>query len=182
MALKTLLKRNWTPKLLQKLPVLFLTDTLLPALMSPVHHRVAAAGGLSATGGAVAGTEPQQPQAVVTAAGTAAAGDTAGGFNVISQAGVLLSAYVAAAGPAAARALLAGGIRVAAKPGQDLPRSGLLAVLRALAAAAGTAAAGGSMLRDMTNDDAGEKFAVVCLAAPMQPCLHTFWADQQPLP
>jgi hypothetical protein len=157
MALKTLLKRHWPPPVVAQLPLSFFTRTLLPALMSPIHHKVPSAAGLSATGSAVAAAETQQQQPITTATGqAAAAADTAGSsFNAISQAAELLRKYVAAAGPAAARALLLNGLLVASKPGQDLPRSGLLAVMKTLAAAADAAAAGGSMLRDMSGSDAG---------------------------
>ncbi|WIA08744.1 hypothetical protein OEZ85_008167 [Tetradesmus obliquus] len=39
MALKTLLKRHWPPAVLAQLPLAFFTGTLLPALMSPIHHK-----------------------------------------------------------------------------------------------------------------------------------------------
>jgi hypothetical protein len=156
MALKTLLKRHWPPAVLAQLPLSFFTGTLLPALMSPIHHKVPSAAGLSATGSAVAGADTQQQQQPAIATATGQAGNAAGSsFNVISQAAELLREYVAAAGPAAARALLLSGLLVAAKPGQDLPRSGLLAVMKALAAAADAAAAGGSLLADMSESDAG---------------------------
>jgi hypothetical protein len=167
MALKTLLKRNWPPAVLAQLPLSFFTRTLLPALMSPIHHKVPSAAGLSATGSAVAAADTQQQQQpITTATGQAAAAtDSAGSsFNVISQAAELLRKYVAAAGPAAARALLLNGLLVAAKPGQDLPRSGLLAVMKALAAAADAATAGGSMLRDMSDSDAGTWLVCECTA------------------
>jgi hypothetical protein len=154
MALKTLLKRNWPPAVLAQLPLSFFTSTLLPALMSPIHHKVPSAAGLSATGSAVAAADTQQ-QPITTATGQAAAESAVSSFNVISQAAELLRKYVAAAGPGAARALLLNGLLVAGKPGQDLPRSGLLAVMKALAAAADAAAAGGSMLRDISDSDAG---------------------------
>jgi hypothetical protein len=154
MALKTLLKRNWPPAALAQLPLTFFTRTLLPALMSPIHHKVPSAAGLTATGSAVAGADTQQ-QPITTATGQAAADSAGSSFNVISQAAELLCKYVTAAGPAAARALLLSGLLVAGKSGQDLPRSGLLAVMKALAAAADAATADGSMLRDMSDNDAG---------------------------
>jgi hypothetical protein len=171
MALKTLLKRHWPPAVLSQLPLSFFTGTLLPALLSPIHHKVPSAAGLSATGTAVPGADTQQQQAIATATGQAAstAGSAGRSFNVISQAVELLRRYVAAAGPAAARALLLQGLLVAGKPGQDLPRSGLLAVMKALAAAADAAAAGGSLVADMSESDAGVLMMVAVLL--VQCCL-----------
>lgn len=174
MALKTLLKRHWPPAVLAQLPLAFFTGTLLPALMSPIHHKVPSAAGLSATGSAVGGADAQQQQqpAIATATGQGASAAAGSSSHIISQAAELLARYGAAAGPAAARALLLSGLLVAAKPGQDLPRSGLLAVLRALAAAAD--AAGCSLLNDMDELDAGmlfrsrQAFCMLCNVSNIQ--------------
>ncbi|KAF8072749.1 TARBP1 [Scenedesmus sp. PABB004] len=133
MALKTLLKRRWTARVLSSVPVAFITGSLLPALMSPVHHRVASAGGLTATGGAVAAGGDADADADADADG----GDAGGrAFALVPQAAALLGAFARAAGPAAAREVIAGGLALAAAPGQELPRAGCLALLRALAGAA----------------------------------------------
>lgn len=146
MAMKTLLKRDWSPHMLQQVPVSFITQVLLPALLSSLHHNSTQTAGTLSPSGAV--LEQQQG---------------CDSFDVTQQAGELLSSWVACAEPAAARQMLSDGVQAAAATGQDLSRSGLKAVLKVLAAAAGQARGGGAgrgLLQDMSAVEAGEPVVV----------------------
>lgn len=191
MALKTLLKRSWSPAVLCQVPPGFITAVLLPALLSPVHHKVPAAAGLTATGGvATAGhlsttTPPPQPPAAAAAGGTSSqhqapavtsahpvahcsSGSSSAGFSVMKQGTDLLARYAAAVPPAVARDVLSGGLSMLASPGVDMPRSGLLVVLRALAAAAAASRQLGSPLQDLSAAEAGGSVKVYCLGISRQ--------------
>jgi hypothetical protein len=166
MALKTLLKRSWTPHMLQQVPPSFVTQVLLPALLSPIHHKPPC---LITAAGVVLHPSLQAQQDAAGGDDTPASSSSSGSgssssFDVTAHAGQLLGAYVACAGRAAARQVFEGGLQVAVAEGADLPRSGLLALLRVLAAAAqqvaGGAAAVGSpqqlhLLDDLPPADAG---------------------------
>lgn len=159
MCMKTLLKRDWTPDILCQVPASFITLVLLPALLSPVHHRTTAAAGLTATGGVVDATSQQQQQvaAMTTAHPVGPGNSDVAGFDVVREAAGLVSRYVAAAGGAAADAVLSGGLRLLSTPGTDLPRSGLLAVLRVLAAAATTAMDEGVLFKGVAEGQTGKQ-------------------------
>lgn len=147
MAMKTLLKRDWTALALQQVPVSFLTQVLIPALLSPVHYNTQQMGKVTNSGAVIEHST-----------------DT---FDVTKQASQLLSSYVQCASPAAARELFTGSLQAVAAMGRDLSRSGLQSVLQVLAAAA--AAAGQlqdqqqqrqqSILQGLTGEQAGRHFA-----------------------
>jgi len=162
MALRTLLKRRWTPTVIQQIPATFLSGVLLPALLSPVHHKTATSG-LGQAGMVVAaddgGELPRQHTAGINCAhpvGEDAAAAAGAGFNAVSQASQLLAAYVRWCGGPAARQLLSAGLQLVSSPGQDLPRSGLLACLKVLAAASQAAIACGCLFADLDVQQAGE--------------------------
>jgi hypothetical protein len=121
MAVKTLLKRDWSPNMLQQVPVEFFTQVLLPALLSPLHYNTQLAVNPTTTGAVL---DPHKHQTGSTSS-----------FDVAHQACQLVSSYVLCAGPAAARELFTGGLQAAAAPSLEVSRSGMQAVLRALAAA-----------------------------------------------
>ena len=131
MAMKTLLKRDWTALALQQVPVTFLTQVLVPALLSPVHYNTQQMGKVTNSGAVIEHST-----------------DT---FDVTKQASHLLSSYVLCASPAAARELFTGSLQAVAAMGRDLSRSGLQSVLQVLAAAA--AAAG--QLQDQQRQQQG---------------------------
>lgn len=134
MALKTLLKRAWPPGLLAQVPPAFLAGVLLPALRSPVHHRAPSAVALTGVAAALQ------------------AKHVSSGVDVAALASQLLARYAAAADPHAMRQLLADGLTAAVAEGQDVSTAGLLAVLRALAAAADAAVASDKQLLGGLSD------------------------------
>lgn len=121
MAMKTLLKRDWSPSMLQQVSVAFFTQVLLPALLSPLHYNTQLAVNPTTTGAVL---DPHKQQ---TGRGSS--------FDVAQQACQLVASYVVCAGPAAARELFTGGLQAAAAPSLEVSRSGMQAVLRVLAAA-----------------------------------------------
>eukprot|EP00775_Hariotina_reticulata_P006297 gene6297-6532_t len=159
MALRTLLKRRWTPAVIQQIPASFISGVLLPALLSPVHHKTAT-NGLGQAGMVAAADDGKQLLGQRTPGlscahpvgeGDAAAAD----FNAVSQASLLLGAYMRSCGGPAARQVLSAGLQLVSSSGQDLPRSGLLACLKVLAAAARAATAAKCMFADLDVQQAG---------------------------
>lgn len=140
LALKTLLKRDWSTQMLQQVPGSFLTQVLLPALLSPVHHNTQLAANL-ATSGAVLEPHKQQQQ----------------DFDVTTQAGVLFASYAASADRVAVRALFSASLGVVVAAGKDLSRAGLQSGLQVLAAAAREAQQQDhGLLGDLVQTEAGE--------------------------
>jgi len=123
--MKTLLKRDWSSDMLCQVPVTFMTQVLLPALLSPVHHNTTLAASLAASGAVL---EPHKQQE-----GTSS---SSGSFSVTAQAGQLLCSWAACAEPAAVRQLFMEGLELVASPTQEVSKSGLHALLQVLAAAA----------------------------------------------
>lgn len=146
MAMKTLLKRDWSGQMLQQVPASFITQVLLPALLSPLHHNTQPMSNLARSGAVV---DPhKQPQSSSSSSSDA--------FDVTQQAAQLLRSYVLWGGPAAAREVFSGGLQVANLLKQDASRAGLQSVLQVLAAAAEQLQTAGPGLSDgLTAADAG---------------------------
>lgn len=146
MALKTLLKRDWSQQMLQQVPASFITQVLLPALLSPMHHNTQPMSNLARSGAVV---DPhKQPQS------SSSSSDDV--FDITQQAAQLLRSYVLCAGPAAAREVFSGGLQVANLLKQDASRAGLQSVLQVLATAAEQLqTAGPGLLDGLTAADAG---------------------------
>jgi hypothetical protein len=136
MALRSLLKRHWPPELLATVPAEFWTATLFPALLVPMHHRPSAAQRMP--------SEQDGGSTMTAAALTSAtvAGSLPGprlDLDVVAETSLILADWVAAAGPAPARDMLHDALALLAGSGrQELPRTGALALLQCLAAAAAT--------------------------------------------
>lgn len=145
MAMRTLLKRDWSAQVLQQVPASFITQVLLPALLSPVHYNTQPIGQLSSSGAVLDQHKQQQQDS-----------GSSDAFNITQHAAQLLSSYVLHAEPEAAREVFDKGLEVANRLRQDASRAGLQSVLHVLAAASEQLQHGQDMLQGLTAADAGE--------------------------
>lgn len=146
MAMRTLLKRDWSAQVLQQVPAGFFCQVLLPALLSPLHYSTQLSSTL-ANSGAVLDKLKQQPSS-----------SSSDDFDIAQHAAQLLRSFVQCAGSAAAREVLTGGMQVVLTLRQDLSRAGLQALLQVLATAAGQLQEG-QLLQDLTQAEAGTCFS-----------------------
>jgi hypothetical protein len=108
-ALRTLLKRDWSPLYAARVPASFLADVLLPALNAPIHHRGAfdAVGGAARLAAAWAGAAPpREARAFISSALEALAAPS--GRDMI-RSGIIAHMTCLEAAAAAAAAAAAGG-------------------------------------------------------------------------
>jgi hypothetical protein len=141
--------------MLQQVPPAFLAGVLLPALGCQVHHK----GPSAITPHGLAVQKQKRSDS-----GSDSDSDSSS-LNVTTQAGRLLASYVACAAPDAARQLLASGLQAGAP--QDVSRKGLIAMLRALAAAATQATSSGTLLQGLTEAEAGVWTVYVCVSVQL---------------
>jgi hypothetical protein len=147
--MKTLLKREWSQQMLQQVPASFITQVLLPALLSPLHHNTQPMSNLARSGAVVDPHKQQHNNSSIDSDSDA--------FDVTQQTAQLLRSYVVCAGPAAAREVFSGGLQVANLLKQDASRAGLQSVLQVLAVAAEQLqTAGPGLLDGLTAADAGK--------------------------